>query len=101
MKLLNYLKLASVPVILFLANAALADNLSTCLTGKYPSLCDKSKLTEGQKQQAIVAERSENLKTCLSGKYSILCKKNLLSTSELEAVNTAERRENLATCLRK
>jgi hypothetical protein len=99
MKLLKYLKLASVLVIFFLANAALADNLSTCLTGKYPSLCDKSKLTDGQRQQAIIAERNENLKTCLSGKYPILCKKNLLSTSELEAVKTAERRENLATCI--
>jgi hypothetical protein len=98
MKLLKYLKSASVLVICFVANAALADNLSTCLTGKYPSLCDKSKLTDGQRQQSIVAERSENLKTCMSGKYPILCKKNLLSTNELEAVNTAERRENLATC---
>ena len=99
MKILKCLKLAFALLICFGAYAVHADNLSTCLSGKYPILCDKSKLTDAQRQQAITAERSENLKTCLSGKYPILCKKNLLSSTELEAVKTAERRENLATCI--
>jgi hypothetical protein len=76
-----------------------ADNLSTCLSGKYPSLCNNSQLSAAQRQQVIVAERSENLKTCITGKYPILCRKNLLTPSEIDAVHTAELRENLKTCI--
>jgi hypothetical protein len=76
-----------------------ADNLSTCLTGKYPSLCNKSLLTDSQRQQADAAERSENLKTCLTGKYPSLCKRNLLTQEQTSQVRYAENRENLATCL--
>ncbi len=78
---------------------AKADNLSTCLTGKYPSLCNKSLLTDNQRQQADAAERSENLKTCLTGKYPSLCKRNLLTQEQSSQVRYAENRENLATCL--
>jgi hypothetical protein len=99
MKILKCLKLACALLICIGVYPVHADNLSTCLSGKYPSLCDRNKLTDSQRQQAIAAERIENLKTCLSGKYPILCKKNSLSATELEAVNTAERRENLATCM--
>lgn len=78
---------------------AKADNLSTCLSGKYPSLCNKSLLTESQRQQALAAERTENLNTCLTGKYPSLCRRELLTADESRAVQQAERRENLSTCL--
>lgn len=82
----------------FMAQAN-ADNLSTCLTGKYPSLCNKSSLTDNQRQQTELAERSENLRTCLTGKYPSLCKRNLLTQDQTSQVRQAENRENLATCL--
>jgi hypothetical protein len=86
-------------VIFFATAYANADNLSTCLTGKYPSLCNKSSLTESQRQQVELAERSENLKTCLSGKYPSLCRRNLLTQEQTSQVRQAENRENLAICL--
>ena len=76
-----------------------ADNLSTCLSGKYPSLCNKTLLTDNQRQQTELAERSENLRTCLSGKYPSLCKRNLLTQDQASQVRRAESRENLATCI--
>jgi hypothetical protein len=87
-------------IILYLTlTMALADNLSSCLSGKYPSLCNKGLLSDSQRQQANLAERSENLKTCLTGKYPSLCKRNLLSPQELIRIQEAERLENLKTCL--
>jgi hypothetical protein len=76
-----------------------AQNLSTCLSGKYPSLCRHEWLTQGEKKKAEVAERQENLKTCLTGRYPSLCRKNNLTTTELEQVIAAEKGENLKTCL--
>jgi hypothetical protein len=73
-------------------------NLKLCLEGKYPSLCDKSKLSETQKTSAFLSEKKENLKLCLIGKYPSLCKKQLLSEVELGRVNEAELKENLKVC---
>jgi hypothetical protein len=83
----------------FSTGFAYADNLSNCLDGKYPILCDKSKLNDQQRKQAEIAERRENLNTCLSGRYPTLCKKQLLNAEELSKVISAEDQENLATCL--
>ena len=82
------------------SNAALAnDNLQTCLSGKYHSLCNYSALTSEQRKQAKEARRLENLKTCLSGKYPTLCNHSLLSPIEQKDVAEAERQENLRTCM--
>lgn len=86
-------------ILYFTLTFVLADNLSSCLSGRYPSLCNKSLLSDSQRQQANLAERSENLKTCLTGKYPSLCKRNLLSPQELIRIQEAERLENLKTCL--
>jgi hypothetical protein len=82
------------------SNATLAnDNLRTCLSGKYHSLCNYSALTPEQRKQATEARRLENLKTCLSGKYSTLCNHSLLSATERKDVVEAEKQENLRTCM--
>lgn len=73
-------------------------NADICLSGKFPALCDKSKLTEKQRNIAADAEKKQNLATCLSGKFPSLCRKNLLSSEELARVSVAEARENYAIC---
>lgn len=80
--------------------AALADdNLRVCLDGRYPALCDNSKLTPTQREQAVAAVRKANLRTCLDGRYPALCNHLLLSPTEQENVGKAEARENLKVCL--
>lgn len=74
-------------------------NLSTCLSGKYPSLCDYTRLTQDQAAEARAAEARENLKTCLTGRYPTLCRHSLLSAAQARQVQAAERAENLRTCL--
>jgi hypothetical protein len=79
--------------------AAQPSNLSTCLDGRYPTLCNRALLTIDQRALAEAAERRENLKTCLNGRYPSLCRRPLLTADEASRVDMAERRENLATCL--
>jgi hypothetical protein len=69
------------------------------MTGKYPSLCRRDKLSSEERERAIAAEREENLRICLTGRYKTLCKKNLLSATQLNETLIAERAENLRTCL--
>ncbi len=76
-----------------------AQNLVTCLEGRFPSLCHTEWLSPADRQKAVLAERRENLETCLSGKYPALCNKNELSAEQKAEVDVAERRENLGTCL--
>jgi hypothetical protein len=76
-----------------------AQNLATCLAGRYPSLCKHQWLTADERSKADHAERSENLRTCLTGRYPTLCKKQRLSAEEAKQVAEAERRENLRTCM--
>jgi hypothetical protein len=76
-----------------------AQNLTTCLTGRYPSLCRRDWLTSDERTKVEVAEQQQNLQTCLSGRYPTLCKKGLLSQEEQQQVLAAEKRENLKTCL--
>lgn len=90
----------------FLAQSASAQseydksrNLSTCLDGRYPSLCKKQWLTSGEVASADAAVRRANLSTCLDGRYPSLCKKGLLGSAELAQVQVAEKRENLKTCI--
>jgi hypothetical protein len=86
-------------LIIFLTNSIAMDNLETCLSGKFSSLCNYGLLTTEQRKMAREAERIENLNTCLSGKFPSLCKYSLLSSNELKQVKEAERIENLQTCL--
>jgi hypothetical protein len=78
---------------------AQSSNLATCLSGKFPVLCDKQALTPDQRRQAEAAEQRENLKQCLMGKFPVLCNHTILTRDEAERVRAAEARENLATCL--
>lgn len=76
-----------------------ADNRRTCLSGKYPALCDMSMLSPSETSQAISAARRENLRLCLEGKYSALCKHDLLALDEAARVRNAEASHNLNLCL--
>jgi hypothetical protein len=90
---------AIVCVALIGASAARADNLSTCLNGQYPALCNKALLTPQQRAQAEAAERSANLQICLEGSYRALCRHELLTPSEARRVQVAEHDANLRLCL--
>ena len=67
------------------------NDLETCLSGKFTSLCNKSLLTSKQLTQVQNAERAENLKTCISGKFTSLCNKSLLTSKQLTQVQNAEK----------
>ncbi len=82
-----------------LAQTSREQNLNTCLTGKYPALCNHSLLTADQFTLVREAERRENLSTCLTGKFPALCNHSELTNSEQEVVREAERQENLRICL--
>jgi hypothetical protein len=73
-------------------------NLQTCLSGKYPALCNYSLLTPEQLKQAKAAELRENLRVCLTGKYPVLCNHSKLTPEQAGAVRAAERAENLRVC---
>jgi hypothetical protein len=76
-----------------------AQNLATCLTGKFTSLCKREWLTTEEVRKADIAERQENLRICLTGRYSSLCRRDKLSPQELEQVIAAEGKENRTVCL--
>ena len=44
-------------------NSPNAQNLSICLSGQYPALCNKNLLNKEELNKAYLAERRENLKT--------------------------------------
>lgn len=75
------------------------ENLSTCLSGQYPSLCRYEWLSPEHLRGTKEAERLQNLEACLSGLYPSLCKRDLLTSEERSRVDSAERRENLKICL--
>jgi len=76
-----------------------AQNLATCLTGRYPTLCKRGMLSADEARIVDGAEHRENLKTCLAGRYSALCNRGKLTPNEAQQVLVAEKRENLKTCL--
>ncbi len=76
-----------------------AQNLATCLAGKYPSLCKRQWLTTEDLRKVEIAEWQENLRICLTGKYPSLCQKDKLSPQELEQAVAAEKSENRRACL--
>lgn len=73
-------------------------NLQTCLSGKYPALCDYSRLTSDQLREVRAAELRENLRVCLTGKYPTLCNHSKLTPEQTTEVREAERAENLRVC---
>lgn len=73
-------------------------NLKTCLSGKYPALCDDSRLAPDQLRQVRAAELRENLRVCLTGKYPALCNPSKLTSEQATQVREAERVENLRVC---
>jgi hypothetical protein len=75
------------------------ENLRTCLTGRYPALCDHSKLSGSELKSVREAEKQENIRVCLSGRYPSLCNHSLLSPEEAERVRSAEKAENLKVCM--
>jgi hypothetical protein len=75
------------------------ENLTVCITGKYPALCDHSKLTAAEAIEVREAERTENLHVCSTGKYPALCKHILLTLGEARQVRVAEETENLKVCM--
>lgn len=76
-----------------------AQNLATCLGGRYPILCKHEWLSSVERPRVDEAERRENLRTCLTGRYANLCNRQRLSLEEAKQVAEAERRENLRTCM--
>lgn len=92
-------QLVSSPIAYAQTDVQRAQNLATCLSGKYTSLCKHEWLTPEEMKKVIAAERQENLKTCLTGRYPTLCRKDKLTAEELKQVLVAEKRENLKTCL--
>ncbi len=74
-------------------------NLKTCLTGKYPALCDRSLLTPDQLKSVLEAERRENLSICVTGRFPSLCNHSKVTDAEFKAAREAERQENLQVCL--
>jgi len=73
-------------------------NLQTCLSGKYPTLCNYSLLIPEQLRQAQAAEVRENLRVCLTGKYPALCNHSKLTPDQAIGTHEAERTENLRVC---
>lgn len=76
-----------------------ADNLSTCLEGRYPVLCKKALLTPDQLRQTLAAEHRANLAQCLDGRYPSLCRHGDLTADEAQRVARAELDAALSTCL--
>ena len=76
-----------------------AENLATCLSGRYPRLCKRQWLTPEELTKVEAAERRENLKVCLTGRYPALCNRAVLTSEEFQQVIAAEKRENLKICL--
>jgi hypothetical protein len=81
------------------SQTSVQQNLQTCLSGRYPSLCNHSSLNAEQLKQAQAAEIRENLKTCMTGRYLALCDHSKLTSEQLNSVRESERNENLTLCL--
>ena len=79
--------------------AEIRENLRTCLSGRYPSLCKHELLDRDSAKLVHDAEKGDNLRTCLTGRYPALCKHELLDRDSVEPVLSAEKRENLKICL--
>ena len=57
-------------------------NFNTCVGGRYPALCNHSKLTSSEKSQVLDAEKAVNLERCMDGRYPALCDHSLLEKTD-------------------
>lgn len=73
-------------------------NLETCMSGRYPALCNYARLTPDQLRQVRAAELRENFRVCLTGKYPALCNHSKLTSEQAIQVREAERAENFRVC---
>ena len=98
-----FLTIIFISLVFLVLSKAYADtkreNLSRCLSGNYPSLCNYGLLSSSDLASAKEAERQVNLKRCLTGNYPSLCNYGLLSSAELASAKEAERQVNLNRCL--
>jgi hypothetical protein len=76
-----------------------ADNLSTCMSGDYPSLCHHDWLTPDQRLEVRNAEHRANYALCSSGEYPAICRHDDLMPGQRQTVVVAEHKANLQTCL--
>lgn len=95
---ITVLAAASFSVALAQTDQQRAQNLATCLGGRYPTLCKQGWLSPDERSKVDQAERRENLRTCMTGRYINLCNKALLTERERTQVLAAELAENLQTC---
>jgi hypothetical protein len=58
-----------------------AQNLTTCLSDRYPAICKKHWLSQDEAKKVESAERRENLNICLTGRYPPLCNRSKLNRS--------------------
>lgn len=73
-------------------------NLRRCLDGSLTSLCNRSRLTPEQQQQADLSEAKVNLRRCLDGSLTSICDKSKLTSAEREQASIAEQRVNVRRC---
>lgn len=62
--------------------SSLDSNLSTCLDGRYPGLCNHGMLAAEEAVRVSIAEHRANLTQCLDGRYTALCKHGLLTKTK-------------------
>jgi hypothetical protein len=75
-------------------------NLTTCLDGRYPRLCNHGSLTKEQASRVAEAERRANLTQCLDGRYPGLCNHGMLAEEEAVRVSIAEHRHHCQLIIR-
>jgi hypothetical protein len=80
------------------AQNAATSNLQTCMSGKYPALCDHTALSIEQAKEVHLSENRENLQLCLTGRYPALCDHTRLTPNQAASVREAERVENFKVC---
>ena len=74
-------------------------NLRTCLSGRYPALCNHAALSAEQLRQVREAENRENLRMCITGNYPALCDHSRLTPEQAKSVQESERVANLRLCM--
>jgi hypothetical protein len=73
-------------------------NLTTCMSGTAPSLCQHNLLTPQQAEAVRQAELRQNYTMCSSGRLPGVCRHDLLTPEQAETVRQAELAANYSTC---
>ncbi len=69
---------------------AYRQNLTRCLEGRYPKLCNHNLLSASDLQKVRVAEYNANLRICLDGRYPSLCHHSILTEADRVRVAKAK-----------